>query len=209
VYWRCSPSVRSPFFTSPVDDQHGIRFAEVVDHELAQIGRDAVGVPHRPVQEVLHPARTDLTGVFGDRPAVLAGQLGKHAVQERGEPAPGLHPAEPRNRQNICPLASSAANPLSPNVWITSRAYCGEAANIAAASTALRPCTDASTIPARRNRTRSLAVLVILTRRCASSGSSARTNISGCPEPDIRSSGRRSHWWGRQVAQWLSFRPNY
>jgi hypothetical protein len=69
----------------------------VVDHELAQVGRDPVGVPHRPVQEVLHPTRAGLTGVFGDRPAVLAGQLGEHAIQERGEPAPGLHPAEPRS----------------------------------------------------------------------------------------------------------------
>jgi hypothetical protein len=58
----------------------------------------------------------------------------------------------------------------------------GEAANMAAASAALRPCTDASTIPARRNRnpTRSRAVRVILTRRCASAGSRGRTNTSGC-----------------------------
>lgn len=66
-----------------------IDLAEVVEDELAQIGRDPVGVPHRPVQEVLHPARAGLTG---DRPAVLAGQLGEHAVQERGEPSSGLHP---------------------------------------------------------------------------------------------------------------------
>ena len=77
-------------------------------------------------------------------------------------------------------FGSSAAKPWALNAWITSRAYCGDAANIAAASEALRPCTDASTIPARRSRTRSLAVRVIFTRRCASAVSNERTNTSGC-----------------------------
>jgi hypothetical protein len=77
-------------------------------------------------------------------------------------------------------FGSNAANPCSLNAWITSRAYCAVAANIAAASAGLRPCIEASTIPARRNRTRSFAVLVILTRRCASAGSKSRTNTSGC-----------------------------
>ena len=76
-------------------------------------------------------------------------------------------------------FGSSAANPWVLNAWITSRAYCGLAANIAAASAALRPWTDASTIPARRSRTRSRAVLVILTSRSASSGVSSRTKTSG------------------------------
>jgi hypothetical protein len=77
-------------------------------------------------------------------------------------------------------FGSKAANPRSLNAWITSRAYCAVAANMPAASTALRPCTEASTIPARRSRTRSRAVLVILTRRCISAGSNSRTNTSGC-----------------------------
>jgi hypothetical protein len=67
-------------------------------------------------------------------------------------------------------FGSSAANPCWLNAWITSRAYCAVAANIAAASAALRPCTEASTIPARRSRTRSRAVRVIFTSRCASAG---------------------------------------
>ena len=54
-------------------------------------------------------------------------------------------------------ILGPAPRTLSLNAWITSRAYCGVAANIAAASAALRPCTDASTIPARRSRTRSRA----------------------------------------------------
>jgi hypothetical protein len=86
-------------------------------------------------------------------------------------------------------FGSSAANPFSLNAWITSRAYWVVAANIAAASAALRPCTEASTIPARRSRTRSLAVLVIFTRRCASAGSNERTNTSGCRA--ITTSGRQ------------------
>src|SRR6185312_16088856 len=77
-------------------------------------------------------------------------------------------------------FGSNAANPFSLNAWITSRAYCAVAANIPAASAGLRPCIEASTIPARRSRTRSRAVLVILTRRCASAGSNSRTNTSGC-----------------------------
>jgi hypothetical protein len=55
-------------------------------------------------------------------------------------------------------FGSNAANPCSLNAWITSRAYCAVAANIAAASAGLWPCTEASTIPVRRNRTRSRAV---------------------------------------------------
>jgi hypothetical protein len=62
------------------------------------------------------------------------------------------------------------------NAWITSRAYAAVIANIAAASVALRPWVEASRIPARRNRTRSLVVRVILTRRSASDGESSRTN---------------------------------
>lgn len=77
-------------------------------------------------------------------------------------------------------FGSSAANPWSLNAWITSRTYCALAANIVAASLAERPCTEASTIPARRSRTRPLAVLAILTRRCASAASRPRTNTSGC-----------------------------
>ena len=53
------------------------------------------------------------------------------------------------------------SNACSLNAWITSSAYFGVAANIAA----LRPCTEVSTIPARRSRTRSLAVRVMFTKQ--------------------------------------------
>jgi hypothetical protein len=81
--------------TGLVDHQDRVGFAEVVNDVVAQVGGDPVGVPDRPVQQVLHPVRAGLTGVLGDRPAVLARQLREHAVQERGEPTPGLDPTEP------------------------------------------------------------------------------------------------------------------
>ena len=98
-----------------------------------------------------------------------------------GDPADRLTHRGP-NLTGRPPLhfGSNAANPCSLNAWITSRAYCGFIAYIAAASAALRPCTDASTIPARRSRTRSFVVRVIRTKRCISSGSSERTNTSDC-----------------------------
>ena len=75
-------------------------------------------------------------------------------------------------------FGSNAANPWALNAWITSRAYAAVIANIAAASLAERPWVEASTIPARRSRTRSFVVLVILTRRSDSAGLSSRTNTS-------------------------------
>jgi hypothetical protein len=65
------------------------------------------------------------------------------------------------------------------NAGITSRTEPSVAAHIAAISPAGRPCDEAGTIPDRRGRTRSFADLVILTSRCASSGSKDRANISG------------------------------
>src|SRR5437868_15251294 len=73
-------------------------------------------------------------------------------------------------------FGDNAANPDPLNAWITSRTYPSVAANITAISGADRPCDEASTIPDRRSRTRSRADLVILTSRCASSGSNDRTN---------------------------------
>lgn len=49
------------------------------------------------------------------------------------------------------------------NAEITSRTVCSLAANITAISGADRPCNDAKIMPARRNRTRSFAVLATLT----------------------------------------------
>ena len=62
----------------------------------AQVIADAVGVPPGPRQQVLHPVRRGIPGLLGDRPAVLARQLGQQAQHERPRPAPRLHPAETR-----------------------------------------------------------------------------------------------------------------
>ena len=90
------------------------------------------------------------------------------------------HPADQLPREGAEPTGSAPVlflvqrrEPLLVERVDHSRAYCSEAANIAAASAALRPWTEASTIPARRSRTRSRAVRVILTSRCASAGSRA------------------------------------
>ncbi|GAA4681866.1 hypothetical protein GCM10023215_14670 [Pseudonocardia yuanmonensis] len=72
-----------------------VRFAEVLDHEPAQFRGDPVGVPAGPVEQVLHPVRAGLPGVFGDAPTVLAGQLGEHPAHEPGDALPGVDPAEP------------------------------------------------------------------------------------------------------------------
>jgi hypothetical protein len=66
------------------------------------------------------------------------------------------------------------------NAWITLRTVSCFAANITAMSGADRPCIDARTIPARRNRTGFFAVRATFTNRCASSGPSSRTKTSGC-----------------------------
>jgi hypothetical protein len=52
-------------------------------------------VPQRPAQQVLHPIRAGIAGVLGDRPAVLAWQVGQQATHERPGPPPQIHPAKP------------------------------------------------------------------------------------------------------------------
>jgi hypothetical protein len=66
----------------------------VLDHVAAHVVADAIGVPRCPRQQVLHPARRDIAGLLGQRPAVLARQPGKQADNERPRPPPRLHPAE-------------------------------------------------------------------------------------------------------------------
>jgi hypothetical protein len=78
-----------------VDDQHGVRLAEVLDQVGAEVVADAVLVPDRPGQQVLHPVRAGVAGVLGERPAVLARQVGQQPAHERpGSPA-RLHPRKP------------------------------------------------------------------------------------------------------------------
>jgi hypothetical protein len=67
----------------------------VLDEVGAEIVADPVVVPHRPAEQVLHPVGAGVAGMLGDRPAVLAGQVGQQPVHERLGPSAWLHPAEP------------------------------------------------------------------------------------------------------------------
>jgi hypothetical protein len=58
--------------TGLVDHQHRVGVAERVDDIVAQVITYPVGVPTRPREQVLHPVRVSVPGVFGDRPAILA-----------------------------------------------------------------------------------------------------------------------------------------
>jgi len=60
----------------------------------AHVVADPAGVPPGPGQQVLHPVRSPVPGMLGDRPAVLARQLRQQAQHERPGPAPRLHPGE-------------------------------------------------------------------------------------------------------------------
>jgi hypothetical protein len=78
-----------------VDHQHRARVTEVLDQVVAHVVADGVVVPDRPGQQVLHAVRGGIPCVLGDRPAVLAGQVGQQPQHQRPRVAPGLHPAEP------------------------------------------------------------------------------------------------------------------
>jgi len=67
----------------------------VVDQVVTNVVADGVVVPDRPSQQVLHPVRGGVPGVLGDRPAVLARQIGQQPEHERLGAPSGLHPAEP------------------------------------------------------------------------------------------------------------------
>src|SRR3954468_3086205 len=78
--------VRS-LFTSPVSSitNTACRVGEMVDDVVAGLLRHPVRVPDSPGQQVLRAVRTGVAGVLGDRPAVLARQIGQQPEQE---PAP-------------------------------------------------------------------------------------------------------------------------
>ena len=81
--------------TGLVDHQDRVGFAEVINDVVAQVGGDTVGVPARPVQQVLHAVRSRIPSMFGDGPAVPPRQVSNHAAQQAGKPAAGFDPAEP------------------------------------------------------------------------------------------------------------------
>jgi hypothetical protein len=78
-----------------IDDQHRGVLAEVLDEVVADVITHAVRVPYRTGQQVLHPVRAGIAGVFSERPAVLARQVGQQPQHERPGTAAWFHPAEP------------------------------------------------------------------------------------------------------------------
>jgi hypothetical protein len=83
-----------------VHDQHRVRVGEVVHHIAAQILPHRLGVPRRPRQQVLHPVRSGVTGMLGDRPTVRPRQPGQQTEQERSSPPGAARPGRtaPRSR---------------------------------------------------------------------------------------------------------------
>jgi hypothetical protein len=70
VYWRWTPTVAVPFFVAGlIDHQHRVGVVELPGHVLAQVVADAVGVPYRPAQQVLHAVRIAVAGYVWDRHA--------------------------------------------------------------------------------------------------------------------------------------------
>ncbi len=78
-----------------VHDQHRIRLSQVLHHEAAEIVPHSIGIPHCPVQQLLHPARLGVAGLLGQGPAVLARQVGQQAEDELPCSAPWFDPCEP------------------------------------------------------------------------------------------------------------------
>jgi hypothetical protein len=78
-----------------VDHEDRVGVAEAGGDVVTQVIPDSVGVPAGAPEEVLHAMRVGVTGVFGDAPAVLAGQLSEQPEQEPAGPAAGLDPGEP------------------------------------------------------------------------------------------------------------------
>jgi hypothetical protein len=67
----------------------------VLHDVIAQVITYTVGVPHRTSQQVLHAIGAGLPGVLGDRPAILARQIGQQPQHESPGPSPRLDPRKP------------------------------------------------------------------------------------------------------------------
>src|SRR3954454_11107356 len=104
--------VRS-LFTSPVSSitNTACRVGEMVDDVVAGLLRHPVRVPGSPGQQVLRAVRTGVAGVLGDRPAVLARQIGQQPEQE---PAPVTFLPPPALPRSIRPGIRSSNPPRSP-----------------------------------------------------------------------------------------------
>jgi hypothetical protein len=79
-----------------VDHQHRAGITQPFGDIAAQVVADRGVVPDRLAQQVLHPVRVVVTGMFGDGPAVLTGQPRQQPQHEPPDPAPRFDPGEPR-----------------------------------------------------------------------------------------------------------------
>jgi hypothetical protein len=95
VYWRCTPTECTPFFTSPVSSRTSTAFGSP-NESVTQIVADCVGVPLRPGQQMLQPVGSGIATVLGDRPAILAIQPRDQPEHQLAGMAQWLRPSETR-----------------------------------------------------------------------------------------------------------------
>lgn len=69
-----------------VNNQYGVPVAEVLDYEVPYVVAGFVGLPAGQAEKVLHAGRTGVTGVLGDRPAVLSRQVRAYGRRRTGCP---------------------------------------------------------------------------------------------------------------------------
>ena len=84
-----------------VEHQHPVRRAQRLDHIAAQVLAHPALVPHRPVQQPLHPVRRALTRGLRHRPPVagLSCDRRQQPLHVPQRPLPWLRPEEPRPDQ--------------------------------------------------------------------------------------------------------------
>lgn len=78
-----------------VDDQHRVIVLQLLDDEAAEVVADRVGIPSGPRQQVLQAVRGRVSGVLGQRPAVLARQVRQQPEDQLPCPAAWFHPGKP------------------------------------------------------------------------------------------------------------------
>src|SRR5207302_487305 len=99
-----------------IDDQHGLRGPQMLDHIGPQIVTERIGVPLRSSQQMLDPIRGGLAVDFSDLPAVFA----LYRAEEARRYAPPCHRAS--RRANCAPIRRSTSVSHSVHSRTVSRA---------------------------------------------------------------------------------------
>ena len=71
----------------------------MLDHQAAQVLAHPALIPHRLVQQPLHPVRRALARGLGHRPPVAGRQRREQSLHVRQSPLPRFRPEEPRPDQ--------------------------------------------------------------------------------------------------------------